>query len=776
MAKKSIDQIRVEILARLDIRAEYETMGVNFHGNPNPTGWIACNNPYKKDDHPSCGVNIGSGSHRGFLVAFNQNGSRGKPYAAWSLFQIAADFLPGMGGDHKKTFRHYADKTGVKFKSQKDSPPTKEIVKKFQGNLTPEIVEYLKTKRGLTDESIQKYEIGWSSSKSKKDGYNSFPVYDRDEGLVNIRRHNSKKKPKTINWSGYGDARLWGVDRLAKSSQGSIVALTEGEFDSMLVEQETGLVSVSPTNGCNAFQRSWVEEFYGRHVVLLWDCDQEGHLAVEKIILPAFHEAVITGKVLSIKVVWLFQDANKQQKDFTDYIVKAGGTGADVLKMIEKAAPHVYPSIAIEELPPDPDLFFDGNSFIPLNLVEYITDRHDIMFNGQSFFIYSTPKGVWECCLISNIERIIARSLARRVKKSYLADAIKVLETQAFKNEEELTQSRLLLNLKNGMFDLETGDLLPHDKKYMSRSQFQIDYDPDAQCPRFMKALEEWFPDDIGKADALQEFSGYCLYPGIFLEKCLFLFGGGANGKSKYLNALTSIMGPENITSLDPQIFADKFLLGTLRDKLLNISTEIETKTPLASNILKKVISGEYVQADQKYNRDPVIFKPIAKHIFSMNEAPVITDRTWGFERRIVVVKFTRRFSEADADIWLDEKIQKEISGVFNWMLDGLRRMSDSGKITETETMRKDKNAFMRVINPITSFIEEEMILDKNMTITKTRAYELYSKWCDDNGVRRLSAMRFYAQVLSDYFQLAEKHGEGNSPRYFDGIGELVKT
>jgi len=42
-------------------------------------------------------------------------------------------------------------------------------------------------------------------------------------------------------------------------------------------------------------------------------------------------------------VIWLFEkETDKNQKDFTDFIVKAGGTGQQVLDLIESTNPYQY--------------------------------------------------------------------------------------------------------------------------------------------------------------------------------------------------------------------------------------------------------------------------------------------------------------------------------------------------------------------------------------------------------------------------------------------------
>jgi hypothetical protein len=341
MAPTERKQQEADILARLDIRAECERMGIQFKGSPSPTGWIPCYNPYKTENNPSCGVNVGGNGHRGFLVAFN--GIDGTAKDAASFFTLCRDFHPDyMGMDYWPILAALAEKTGVKLGKDAPKPPTKETVEFFRREMNKEVRAYLNNHRGLTDASIDAFEIGWSAKRERL----TFPVYDEHGHLVNIRFHAWKKeqKPKTQNWTGYGQRRLWGIERLIKAPAGETVCVTEGEWDSMLLTQEAGILSVSPTNGCEAFDRDWVPPFHGKHVVLVWDCDTEGRQAVSKRLLPAFRDAARRGDILSVRVIWLFDDPkNKDRKDFTDYITKAGGTGQALLDTIDLAPPEEFP-------------------------------------------------------------------------------------------------------------------------------------------------------------------------------------------------------------------------------------------------------------------------------------------------------------------------------------------------------------------------------------------------------------------------------------------------
>ena len=150
--------------------------------------------------------------------------------------------------------------------------------------------------------------------------------------------------------------------------------------------------AVSPTNGTNAFLREWVPHFYGHHVVFVWDCDAEGRKAMKNLVLPTFKKAVLAGDVLSLKVIWLFEkETDKNQKDFTDFIVKAGGTGQQVLDLIESTNPYQY-KIPTTTLPPPTQL----DSFDQIDDDKYVGKRVSVPLYvfGENSEAYHAPTEV----------------------------------------------------------------------------------------------------------------------------------------------------------------------------------------------------------------------------------------------------------------------------------------------------------------------------------------------------------------------------------------------
>ena len=208
----------------------------------------------------------------------------------------------------------------------------------------------------------------------------------------------------------------------------------------------------------------------------------------------------------------------------------------------------------------------------------------------------------------------------------------------------------MLINVKNGMIDLRTRELIPHSLNYYSRAQIPVPWDKDAFSQRWHDSLLFFFPGDeaLNKYFVLQQFFGYALLRDCRYQKALFMYGTGSNGKSTVIDVLRAMVGPENCSALSLTDFARNFNIYSIQNKLVNIATETNTKDPQQTEIFKAVITGDLVKGEKKYG-DIYNFKPYAKIFVAMNDMPVVPDHSHGFDRRIVVLNFDRRISAEES-------------------------------------------------------------------------------------------------------------------------------
>jgi phage/plasmid-associated DNA primase len=115
-------------------------------------------------------------------------------------------------------------------------------------------------------------------------------------------------------------------------------------------------------------------------------------------------------------------------------------------------------------------------------------------------------------------------------------------------------------------------------------------------------------------------------------------------------------------------------MFSELFGKMINVSGETPTKKCMNTDLVKSVVAGDWVTGREVYKK-PSKFKPYAKHYLGMNTLPDIEDNTHGMWRRIHVIEFPRKFAEHEMDVELTEKLMAELSGIFNWALEGYKRL-----------------------------------------------------------------------------------------------------
>jgi len=295
---------------------------------PSTDGWVTALCPFHEDTNPS--------------FAFNRNTGQ------WCCFTgcgkgSAFDFLMQKSGkSFKDSLLELGDRAGVPppFKKRSHKPPIREdLIKQWVANLwaNEEVCRWLREKRGLSDTTIKKYEIGWDPKRQR----NTIPIRDERGNVVNVRLYNAKKNPKIINYTEgqhkYGSpARLYGLDELT-GYQGKQVLISEGEWDRLLLRQE-GFMAVTGTHGASAFRPEWLPHFKDKDVVVLYDCDRDGQAAAINIVLKALK----TAGCASVKNVVLPLKGDKDDKDVTDYLHKRGMTPADLQKLIDETPVHNY--------------------------------------------------------------------------------------------------------------------------------------------------------------------------------------------------------------------------------------------------------------------------------------------------------------------------------------------------------------------------------------------------------------------------------------------------
>lgn len=179
-------------------------------------------------------------------------------------------------------------------------------------------LEWFELRRGITEETLHKHNIGWDGQRY------TIPVYDEAGKIVNVRRYSPEGEPKMINWPGHGSpARLFPLSVLLDDP--NEVVFCEGEFDSMLGNQER-IPTITSTSGVRTRWRDeWSSWFVGRVVYLCLDRDKEGRRSGRKL-LEALKDIASEIRIINLPYPY------GSKKDLTDYFLD-GGKSDRLLKL-----------------------------------------------------------------------------------------------------------------------------------------------------------------------------------------------------------------------------------------------------------------------------------------------------------------------------------------------------------------------------------------------------------------------------------------------------------
>ena len=334
---------------------------------------------------------------------------------------------------------------------------------------------------------------------------------------------------------------------------------------------------------------------------------------------------------------------------------------------------------------------------------------------------------------------------------------------------DDLDQNPYLLNCLNGTLDLKTGELRYHDQADRITKAVEIEFDPEATCPRFERFLTEVLSPE--HAAYLQRLVGYCL-TGDVGEQSFFIFiGEGSNGKSVLTEVLRSLLGPF-AANADPATLTEAGRskhstgLARLRGKRLATIGELPEKQKMDEALLKQVTGGEPVTARHLY-RDHFEYHPQFKIVIVTNNEPQFDELGFGLWRRVRMITFDRIIAAEDQDPKLREKLLEELPGILAWAVRGCLEWQRAG-LQEPDSMR---SAVLQYQNRqerdgIGGFFEARCSFGPGLKVSTADLKNDYSGWCRDRGMSLVGAKEFAnrlrARGCSD--------GKSNGVRVWKGV------
>ncbi|MFC5947057.1 phage/plasmid primase, P4 family [Pseudonocardia lutea] len=277
---------------------------------------------------------------------------------------------------------------------------------------------------------------------------------------------------------------------------------------------------------------------------------------------------------------------------------------------------------------------------------------------------------------------------------------------------DDFDQRPYLLNCQNGVLDLQTGNLGPHDPALMMTQTSPVAFDPTALCPEFDTFLKRVQPDEEMRA-YLARVIGYTL-TGSVEEQAFFVHhGNGSNGKSVFLKIIGALMGDYHQSVAKSALMAQDKTGGIPNDlariagKRLLEMHETNAGQMLDNERIKSIASGDRMTA-RYLNAEFFEFKPVGKVHIVTNFLPHLGSAGYSMERRLHDIGWDVTIPDEEQDKDLPDRIiANELPGVLAWAVRGCLAWQAKGDLGMPAAVREKVKEHVRSSDPLAEWIDE---------------------------------------------------------------------
>jgi putative DNA primase/helicase len=410
-----------------------------------------------------------------------------------------------------------------------------------------------------------------------------------------------------------------------------------------------------------------------------------------------------------------------------------------------------------------------GLRFLPGALADHMSKNVNAFYGAASFYFYD--HGVYS--LRDDLQAfasVRSFTMTRNAKSAEIADAEKQWRAVIWKPIREINSNPFIINVKNGLYNVLDDSFREHSPDYFSTVQINANYDPSAECPQFLSFLSDVLPKT--EHNLIQEILGYMLIPVNKAQKAFVMVGAANAGKSTLLSIVQDILlGSENVSNIPWQGLSDRFNKAEMFGKLANIFADLPSKAIDDGGWFKALTGEDYIQGECK-GKDPFNFKPYARFLFSCNDMPKnYADRSDGFYRRLLIIRFNQSISASRRDPNLREKIACERDGILTWAVAGLKRLIQNNyDFSETDATRFELQRYKIESNSALMFVEENCEIGDGFECVRETMFEKYKDYCTKNGFKPMSQTNFNRDVEGTDGKICRARDKVGSRHIWRGI------
>lgn len=302
-------------------------------------------------------------------------------------------------------------------------------------------------------------------------------------------------------------------------------------------------------------------------------------------------------------------------------------------------------------------------------------------------------------------------------------------------------QEAIYIPMANGILVVKNGErrLIRSTPRLFNLTASTVKYNPRAKCNTWLSFLDSVFPDDLDSIRAVQQFMGYLISGRTDLEKSLSLIGPTRSGKGTIADAIAAILGESAVTSLRLSDLSKDFGMEKLVGKSVALVPDNKAKAIRADKMqavvenLLSISANDRIVVNRK-NQKELSLKLGTRVVLMSNDIQQFSDGSNAITERFIVIKMSKSFLGRE-DNTLKRRIEAEAAGIFNWALDGLDDLNESGSLHQPKSGLEYKD-LMQSETMEAEFVRRRLEIGGGYHMTLDHLWTMWVRWSEEHQMK----------------------------------------
>jgi putative DNA primase/helicase len=328
-----------------------------------------------------------------------------------------------------------------------------------------------------------------------------------------------------------------------------------------------------------------------------------------------------------------------------------------------------------------------------------------------------------------------------------------------------------MLNVGNGILDLVTGKVKPHDPSMLITRLCQTKYNPKAKCPTWLQTMNLAFDGNKGLIKYMQRALGYSLSADTS-EQCFFICYGamGNNGKSTIFEGFRAVLGSDYYMTSDAKTISSgekadaqvRSSLAAMRKIRVVAVNEISASANLSEELIKQLTGGDEIEARFLY-KEVFNYVPVFKIWVRANNKPGVKDIGEAFWRRVKMIPFDKPIPEEKrkrSSVVL-QSLRDESEGILAWAVKGFQDWHTNG-LQDPPEVKRATLEYREASDIVAQFLGESVEEKAEATVPRNTLYQAYRRWSDQQGYRFPMTNEKFSRRIAIILEQHERVRKGN--------------